>query len=68
VVLGLLLGPPVLLLLIPAAAAFALGMIPVYQFKCPRCARTFVLRWGKQNVFTSRCVHCGYSIRGLPSA
>ena len=37
-----------------AVALFRLGTFP-----CPGCGKAFAWTWYWQNVFTSRCLHCG---------
>jgi hypothetical protein len=57
--------------LFPGVAAFAIGMNRVYTFRCPRCRRSFVMRWSPtvwQNALARKCVHCRFSEPPRPTS
>jgi hypothetical protein len=35
----------------------------VFIRSCPRCGETLFLKWYWHNVFSSKCLHCGLSLR-----
>jgi hypothetical protein len=49
-----------LLLWFVAWLAFAIGL---FFFKCPQCRRYFHRGNGVLSAFTTRCIHCGISLR-----
>jgi hypothetical protein len=48
-------------------ASFAVSMIWLAAFRCPRCGRFFWWTWTRRNPFAQRCLHCGTASGSAPS-
>jgi hypothetical protein len=40
-------------------AFFAVAIIRLNSWRCPRCGNWFAAKWWYRNPFTQRCLHCG---------